>query len=98
LRLDLSRPAAPRLLSRIDAVQTGALEDAVVLNGRVFLLGERGLQLVDRSGARVAQSADVRARARLDTMGRHVVLVGENRLQVVDTTPFLASPAAASVE
>ena len=42
------------------------------------------------------QSADVRARVRLDTMGRHVVLVGENRLQVVDTTPFLASPAAAA--
>jgi hypothetical protein len=96
LRLDLSEPAAPRLLSRIDAVQAGALEDAVVVGGQVFLLGERGLQLVDRSGARVAQSADVRARARLDSMGRHVVLVGENWLQVVDTTPFLASPAAAA--
>lgn len=96
LRLDLSEPAAPRLLSRIDAVQAGALEDAVVVDGRVFLLGERGLQLVDRSGTRVAQSADVSARARLDAMGRHVVLVGENRLQVVDTTPFLASPAAAA--
>jgi hypothetical protein len=96
LRLDLSEPAAPRLLSRIDAVQAGALEDAVVLDGRVFLLGERGLQLIDRSGTRVAQSADVLARARLDAMGRHVVLVGENRLQVVDTTPFLASLAAAA--
>jgi len=96
LRLDLSEPAVPRLLSRIDAAQVGALEDAVVVDGRVFLLGKRGLQLVDRSGVRVAQSADVRARARLDAMGRHVVLVGENWLQVVDTTPFLASPAAAA--
>ena len=37
LRLDLSEPAAPRLLSRIDAVQAGALEDAVIVDGRVFL-------------------------------------------------------------
>jgi hypothetical protein len=96
LRLDLSEPAAPRVLSRVDSAQTGALGDAVLVNGRLFVLGQRGLQLVDRSGVRVAQSADVRARARLDAMGRHVVLVGEKCLQVVDTTPFLASPAPAA--
>ena len=44
----------------------------------------------------MTQSADVHARARLDALGRHGVLVGANWLQVGDTTPFLVSPAAAA--
>jgi hypothetical protein len=99
LRLDLSNPAAPRVASRIDVKEVGELRDAAIAGGRIFLLGERGLQVSDQRGARVVESVDVAARARLGQMGRHLVMVGERYLQVVDTTPFvapasLAAPAA----
>jgi hypothetical protein len=90
LRLDLSNPSAPRLASRIDASEVGALQDVAVAGGRIFLLGERGLQVSDSRGSRVVQSADVAARSSLDPMGRHLVMVGERYVQVVDTTPFVA--------
>lgn len=93
--LDLRNPAAPTPVSRIDLAETGALADAMWVRGRLFVLGERGLQLLDGRPTRVVGSADVAARARIDAMGRHLVMTGESWLQVVDTTPFLAaSPAA----
>ena len=96
LRLDLSQPNAPRVVSRMDTAEVGVLRDVAVTGGRIFLLGERGLQVSDPRGARVVQSADVAARTGLDRMGRHLVLVGERYLQVVDTTPFVASQSLAA--
>lgn len=96
LRLDLSNPAAPRVASRIHAEDVGELRDAAITGGRIFLLGERGLQVSDERGARVVQSVDVAARASLGRMGRHLVMVGERYLQVVDTTPFVASASLAA--
>jgi hypothetical protein len=96
LRLDLSNPAAPRALARVDASETGAVEDGLVVGGRVFLLGERGLQLADAQGVRVVDSVDVAARARMDVSGRHLLMVGDHWLQVVDTTPLVAGTAVAA--
>lgn len=96
LRLDLSNPREPKVASRIAADGVGELRDAVLAGGRIFLLGERGLQVSDPRGTRVVESADVAARASLDPMGRHLVMVGEHTLQVVDTTPFVAGDALAS--
>lgn len=95
LRLDLGRPSEPRLVSRIDAAEVGALRDVALAGGRVFLLGERGLQVSDPRAVRVVESADVAARSGLGRMGRHLVMVGNGRLQVVDTTPFVLGGAAA---
>jgi hypothetical protein len=95
--VDVSTPSRPRVVSRIDRSETGEVRDAAVVAGRVFLLGPRGLQVTDRSGERVAESVDVDARDRLGAAGRHVVLVGDGRLQVVDATPFSAArPASAA--
>jgi hypothetical protein len=44
----------------------------------------------------VVDSADVEALQRLEAAGRHLVMVGDNSLQVVDTTPFFVTPGAAS--
>jgi hypothetical protein len=98
LRLDLSSPSAPRIVSRIDAAAVGALTDALLLGGRVFLLGERGLQVADARGARVLDSADAAARAGFEPLGRHLLMVGEGSLQVLDTTPFLAALPADAPE
>ncbi|MEM7408604.1 MAG: hypothetical protein AAF430_00035 [Myxococcota bacterium] len=93
--VDLRRPGRPRLLSRIGGNESGRVLDAAVLNQRLFLLGPRGLQVVDRSGERIVDSVDVAARERLDVSGRHLVMIGEKALQVVDGTAFV-SPVPAS--
>lgn len=95
--VDVSRPSQPRVVSRIGTEEVGEIQDASVLAGRVFLIGTRGLQVSDRSGERVVESVDVEARHRLDAGGRHVVLIGERSLQVVDATAFAArAPAKAA--
>jgi len=94
--VDLSVPAQPRLRSRVDASEVGEVRDAILVGGRLFLLGARGLQIADPSGAHIVDSADVAARRRLGASGRHLVAVGETHLQVVDSTPFLAAQGAAS--
>jgi hypothetical protein len=94
--VDLSVPSRPRLRSRIDETESGEIHDAVLMAGRLFLLGARGLQVADAEGRRVVDSACVAARLRLAPVGRHLVMVGERSLQVADTTPFLAGGALAA--
>jgi hypothetical protein len=94
--IDLSVPGKPRLASRIDANAVGEIRDAARVGGRLFLLGARGLQLVDAQGTRVVDAACVAARQRVAPAGRHLVMIGEKSLQVVDTTPFVAGSALAA--
>jgi hypothetical protein len=95
LCFDVSDPSRPTLRSRIEMNEVGEVRDAAFLAGRIFLLGDRGLQVLDASGERVVESVDVDPRQLLDAGGRHLVLAGERSLQVVDATPFVASAAAA---
>jgi hypothetical protein len=78
--------------------EVGEIRDAVFLSGRFFLLGNRGLQVADASSERVAESVDVAPRQGLVAGGRHLVLIGDRSLQVVDATPFLVSAPAASLD
>jgi hypothetical protein len=98
VRVDASHPGQLRALSRVDMAEVGAVRDALWLGGRLFLLGQRGLQLTDPRGERVIDSADVDATSRLGVSGRHLVMVGEDSLQIVDATPFAVSRAAAALE
>jgi hypothetical protein len=94
--IDLSIPGAPRLQSRVETAEAGEIRDAAMVAGRLFLLGERGLQLTDASGSRVVDSACVVSRSRVAPAGRHLVMIGEKSLQVVDATPFVAGSAVAA--
>lgn len=94
--VDVSRPARPVVRSRFTVREAGPVADAVVSRGRLFLLGSRGLQVVDASGRRVHDSVDVEARARLAAAGRHLVMIGDGGLQVVDTTPFVSGESLAA--
>jgi hypothetical protein len=88
------RANTPRLRSRIGGTESGRVRDAAVDGGRLFLLGPRGLQVAARSGEKIVDSVDVPARTRVDVSGRHLVMIGERSLQVVDATPFLDSAPA----
>jgi hypothetical protein len=90
------RSSRPRLLSRISGKDAGRVHDASMIGDQLFLIGPRGLQVTDPSGQRVVDSVDVDARRRIEAAGRHLVIIGEKSLQVVDATPFVApSPASA---
>ena len=85
---------APRPISRINGKETGKILDASTIGDRLFLIGPRGLQLADPRGERIVDSVDVEARRRVEAAGRHLVIVGEKSLQVVDATPFVTPPPA----
>lgn len=96
LWLDVSQPSRPRVVGRVDQTRAGTLLDVAALGNRVFTLGQRGLQVVNPREGRALEAADVVARSRIATLGRHLVLVGGEWLQVVDATPFLEQPPAAA--
>jgi len=95
LLVDLSRPLAPRIQSRITTVGRGEIRDAIALGGRLYLLSERGLLVSNAADARTHDSVDVAALTRMGHAGRHLVVVGDGSLQVVDTTPFAVGSAPA---
>jgi hypothetical protein len=90
------RSSPPRLRSRIGGTESGRILDAAMIGDQLFLIGPRGLQVADPSGERIIDSVDVLARDRIDVAGRHLVMIGEKALQVVDATPFLATAPAAN--
>jgi len=94
--MDVSKPAEPRTLTKLHSRSIGHVTDATAIGGRIFLLGDRGLQMLDARGSRVVESVDVRATGRAARMGRHLVAVGHDSLQVVDSTPFTARSNPAS--
>jgi hypothetical protein len=96
LLVDVSNPAKPVLRARVSSAAAGETSDALVARGRLFLLGDRGLQVTDASGQRIDDSADVSARTRLSAAGRHLMMIGDAGLQVVDTTPFVVRKSVAA--
>jgi len=94
--IDLTRPQSPRLTAKLMTRDIGRVDDATSIGGRTFLMGERGLLLMDPGATRIVESIDVEGKKRVAPMGRHVVTVGDRGLQVVDATPLVVTnmPAA----
>ena len=88
--VDLSAPSAPRLHSRIETTEAGEIRDAARVGGPAVPAGRAGPSAHGRAGSRVVDSACVVARLRVAPAGRHLVMIGEKALQVVDATPFVA--------
>jgi hypothetical protein len=97
LVIDVKNPAKPKALAKHVTRDIGDVLDATRVRGRVFLVGTRGLQVLNRSLTRVEETIDVGERDRVTVMGRHLVTAGGKGLQVVDATPWAdaAVPAAA---
>lgn len=94
--IDLANPQKPRALAKLAAREIGAVQDAARLRGRIFLVGDRGLQLLSRGLDRVEETIDVGPRRRVSVMGRHLVAADESGLRVVDATPWAGTAAPAS--
>ena len=96
LVLDLSDRRKPVVSAKLYPKQIGNITDAAEAGGRIFLLGDRGLQMMNAAATGLTESIDVQARKRLARMGRHLVSVGGQSLQVVDSTPLTAGSLAAA--
>lgn len=88
-------PARP--LARLRGTEIGAVSDAAVIGGSLFVLGERGLLVVDPSTGRVVDSVDVAGRAVLGAAGGHLLAVGDSKVDVVDATPWTVSTHPAAI-
>jgi len=86
--IDFSKPDAPKLVSKLSPDKVGRIADAAAIGQRVFLVGERGLQMLDPSGKRVVEAVDIEPREHVAGMGRFLVATGKAGLQVVDSVPL----------
>ena len=89
----------PAIVARLFPEEVGVVHDAVEIEGRLFLVGERGLQLVDTQNHRVVDSADIEAMSRVAIMGRHLIATGSHHIQAIDLSawmPAFAGPPASA--
>lgn len=93
----LAGQGAARPLARLRRPSIGAVADAAVAGDRVFLVGERGLVVLDPRNGHIVDSVDVEARASLGFAGGHLVSAGGARLEVVDAAPWITHAAPASL-
>ncbi|MEZ4218934.1 MAG: hypothetical protein R3E88_20885 [Myxococcota bacterium] len=96
LVLDASDARAPRAIARLLPKRVGSVTDVARVGSRVFLAGDRGVQVLAPTLDRVVDVLDTQAVERVAMLGRHVVGVGGSRLQVVDGLPFAVAPSAAA--
>jgi hypothetical protein len=96
LVIDLRNPKQPKAIAKLSTREIGEVVDATRVRGRVFLVGKRGLQVLNRSLTRVEETIDVGERNRLTVMGRHLVTADRVGLQVVDATPWADANAPAA--
>lgn len=88
LVIDVRDPAKPKAVAKLSTREIGEVVDATRVRGRTFLVGERGLLLLNRRLDGVEETIDVGERDRVSVMGRHLVTADARGLQVVDATPW----------
>lgn len=88
LIVDVSIAERPRIVGKLFARETGEVLDATKIDGRVYLVGQRGLLVLTPRLDGVEETVDVGARTRIAPMRRHLVTVDGRGLQVVDGSPW----------
>jgi hypothetical protein len=96
LVIDMTNPAKPKALSKLSTREIGEVVDATRVKGRTFLVGERGLLLLNRQLDGIEETIDVGDRDRVSLMGRHLVTAKGHSIQVVDATPWVDRPPPAA--
>ncbi|MEZ4281330.1 MAG: hypothetical protein R3F21_17135 [Myxococcota bacterium] len=98
LVIDISVAERPRVVGKLYAREIGEVFDATRIDGRIYLVGQRGLQVLNRKLDGVEETVDVGARTRVSAMGRHLVTADAGGLQVVDGSPWAVHSLPASAE
>ena len=89
VEVDLSDPMAPRVARLISSKGFGKIHDAVAMGGRLYIVGDHGLEVADREGTRIEDRIQITADRRVMPMGRFLVLGGGPVVEVLDVTPYL---------
>jgi hypothetical protein len=92
----LAERGAATPLTRLRTSEIGAVADAALANGSLFILGERGLLVADPRSGRVLDSIDVEGREAMAARGTRILTIGNGRVDVIDASPWApeASPAS----
>jgi hypothetical protein len=96
LELALDQPLRPQPRARIDGSVLGSVSDLTALGGKLYALGERGLQVAGPQGEVVSDAIQVGAQAAMTRKDHYVFLVGQRALEVVDIGPFAMEAGGAS--
>lgn len=86
--VDVSVAERPRVVGKLFAREIGEVFDATKIDGRIYLVGQRGLQVLTHRLDGVEETVDVGARTRVTSMGRHLVTADGGGIQVVDGSPW----------
>jgi hypothetical protein len=86
--VDMRSPRTLRMIGRLRPDRVGQIADAGRVGSRIFLVGDRGIQVLGPKLDRVVEVVDAVPGRRIAAFGRHLVAVGGQRLQVVDGLPF----------
>ena len=94
--IDIAVAERPRIVGKLFSREIGEVFDATRVDGRIYLVGQRGLQVLNRKLDGVEETVDVGSRTRVSAMGRHLITADGRGLQVVDASPWAvhAMPAA----
>jgi hypothetical protein len=92
VELSLAQPLRPTVKARFDASVLGAVNDLTGLGDRLFVIGDRGLQIASAKGDKVLDTIQVGVDASMTRKEHYVFLAGERALEVVDIGPYALEP------
>jgi hypothetical protein len=92
----LARPEQPVPVARMDEENLGAMSDLFADREHLYLLGERGLQVVGPGGKWIAEQIQVSGDSSIAGKGRYAIVAGSQSIEVVDLSPYHDTPQPAS--
>jgi hypothetical protein len=92
VELSLAQPIRPETKARIDASVLGSVNDLSGLGDRLFVVGERGLQIASAKADGVVDTIQVGVDASMTRKDHFVFLAGARALEVVDIGPYSLQP------
>jgi hypothetical protein len=92
----LADPESPVPVARLDAANLGELRDLFADREHLYLLGERGLQVVGREGKWIEEQIQVAGDSAIAGKGRYAIVAGSQSIEVVDLSPYHNVPLPAS--
>ncbi len=95
VEVSLERPGRPRVVGKLDPEKLGSVVDVTGVDGWLYVMGDRGLQVATPDGNWVADAIQVDARRELSRRGHWLFLVGDRRLEVLNIGPYVMDAPAA---
>ena len=94
--VSVADPQKPRVVALLDKKEIGRVSDVEIRANRLYLLGDRGLQIAGRKAEWVEDSIQVDAGRALQLSGRFAFAVGGRNLEIIDLAPYQTQTAAAA--